>query len=138
MMQRARFFRGLLLLSGLILTLHTLVPHVHGAQQHSLPETAALTPAPVNANSWLSFLADLVDADMGEDHLENFSPEKSLDLELPISVVPATIPPALFAERYLYSTDTALLPEEQPSVPAPFLTEAHLRRIALRGPPIMA
>lgn len=137
MMQRARFFRGLLLLSGLILTLHTLVPHVHAAHQHLSSEATVLSPAPANTDSWLSFFTDFVDADMGEDHLENFSPEKSIDFELVIPMLPATLPPALFAERYLYSTDTALPRAAWCPAPELFITEAHLRGIALRGPPAM-
>lgn len=131
----ARSFRGLLLLSGLILTVHTLVPHVHSAHFVSPGETS-ISQTQDGPTDWLDILTDLVDADMGEDHLEYFSPEKTVDLVLVVPTIIPTLPPALFAERFLFQPQTAVRVEQDPA-PGPKLKEVFLRQVALRGPPAM-
>lgn len=136
MQNSARSFRGLLLLAGLILTIHTLVPHVHGAHFITPGETSTSTNHETPFG-WLDLLTDLVDADMGEDHLENFSPEKTIDFTLVVPTFLPTLPSALFAERFLFQPETAVRVEQAPS-PSPQIKEVFLRQVALRGPPASA
>ncbi len=80
------FARSCLLLAGLILCLHTVVPHVHGEQ-------AGVTGQPYGL---VDILKDLLGSDLGEDHLEHFS--SGQDLDLSVDVV-AALPP--FAQPVL-------------------------------------
>ncbi len=92
MRHTANTLRSFLLLSGLILLVHTLVPHVHAAHftERGVPTTYAQQN--VHAN-WLGVLAGLVEADMGEDHLEYFSPEDAPDFSLAVPVFSVALLP---------------------------------------------
>lgn len=137
MLNYARSLRGLLLLSGLILTVHTLVPHVHGPQHVSTGEVS-IGSDQEKATGWLAMLTDLVDVDMGEDHLEHFSPEKALDF---VGLVPNIVPiqsGMFFSDRYLLQPETALLKVEQERIPRLKARDVYLHQVPLRGPPVMA
>lgn len=136
MLNSARSLRGLLLLSGLILLVHTLVPHVHGPHFLASGQTIlAETPA---SPSWLDVLAGLVDTDMGEEHLEHFSPEKNVDYTL---AAPAFVPGqavAPYAELFFCALETSGGRTGFSRSPVPQIEEVYLRRIAPRGPPPVA
>lgn len=136
MQNAARSLRGLLLLSGLMLVVHTLVPHVHGAHFLSSGETR-VGSSEEGQNDWLAVLTDLVDAEMGEDHLEHFSPEKTVDFALVVTTFVPTLPPALFTERFLFQPTTAVLVDQAPA-PCPKIKEIFLLQAVLRGPPRVA
>lgn len=136
MLNHARSLRGLLLLSGLILTVHTLVPHVHGVQHVSTSETG-IGADKEKSTDWLALLTDLVDAEMGEDHLEHFSPQKTLDF---VELVPGIVPvlsSAFFADRYLLQPETAVLKVEPERSAWLKTKDVFLRQFPLRGPPAM-
>jgi|AntRauTorckE5430_2_1112549.scaffolds.fasta_scaffold00957_5 hypothetical protein len=137
MLNKARSLRGLLLLSGLILMAHTLVPHVHGPQAF-MPAATSIDQAQQTPSGWLDVLTDLVDADMGEDHLEHFSPEKTVDFVLLLPNIVPALPSALFAERFFLQPEAATERITRHYATGPELKDVHLRAIALRGPPAMA
>lgn len=87
------FHSTLLLLAGLLLSLHSVVPHVHGIPCSSPGEvTTNNTSAP--KGDILSLLQDFfTNTDLGEDHLEHFSADHDVTLDLAIT---ATIPPTAF------------------------------------------
>lgn len=92
-MKATLFHRGLLLLAGLLLSLHALVPHVHGYDQPGSVELRTETNSEGTTNL-LSFLQDFfTDTDLGEDHLEHFSTDHNINLDLQ---VPAVLPPAVW------------------------------------------
>ncbi|MBC6996768.1 hypothetical protein QWY85_04405 [Neolewinella lacunae] len=92
MRHTANSLRNFLLLSGLILLVHTLVPHVHTDHitERGVPTLCSRQNAHAN---WLGVLAGLVEADMGEDHLEYFSPEKAPGFSLAAPAFSAALPP---------------------------------------------
>jgi|GEM_PF-3138290 len=96
-MKATTFHRGLLLLAGLLLSLHSFVPHVHGDHPgDSGQETAKNTPPP--QPDLLTLLQNIfTDTDLGEDHLEHFAADHDTTLDLEISALrpPAALPPAI-------------------------------------------
>ena len=91
--------RTFLLLAGLLLSLHSLVPHIHGSED--VTEVTVKTTGTLDENgNWLNFLQDFfTQTDMGEDHLEHFSPGQDLSLELDLiaSVPPVILPTIVLA-----------------------------------------
>lgn len=90
------FHRTFLFLAGLLLSLHSLVPHVHGSSYAAPGETVALQAPSLNSD-WLALLQDFfTESDLGEDHLEHFSPGQDLAYDLGIvSLLPPTALPAI-------------------------------------------
>ncbi|MFK8163965.1 MAG: hypothetical protein AB8H12_16080 [Lewinella sp.] len=99
-MQRSPFHRGLVMLAGLLLCLHTAIPHVHGVV-HSNEQ-----PIEISGNSscvdagLLHLIKDLLSSDLGEDHLENFTPDFTKDHSILALLAPTTIT-AFFPNHYL-------------------------------------
>lgn len=94
-MRFTHFHRGLLTLAGLLLSLHSLVPHVHGEQLLAVNGTS-INHIPGQSVDLFGLLQDLfANSDLGEDHLEHFSldHDASVDLELVVFLPPAILPP---------------------------------------------
>lgn len=91
-MKTSSFHRGLLLVAGLLLSLHSLVPHVHADHCLGSGEITA-KEIPASENGLLSLLQALfTSSDLGEDHLEHFAADHDSVLDLDII---ASLPPAL-------------------------------------------
>jgi len=132
------FFRGLFLFSSLLLlTAHTLVPHVHSSPFLDTGKTSVGVKSEKDRN-WLDVLADFVDTDMGEDHLEHFSPEQGLDLDLTIPAIVPTFPPATLAVRMLVEQEEPRKYSGWNFRGPPLLRSALMRVSSLRGPPTLA
>jgi hypothetical protein len=104
-MRITSFHHTFLLLAGLLLSLHSLVPHVHGPEWAG-PEEPIAYNAPAPNNNWLSLLQDFfTNTDLGEDHLEYFSPSQDLLLEFELELVsilpPVELPTIVLAPRAL-------------------------------------
>ena len=96
-MQRNLLHHGIVLLAGLLLCLHTVIPHVHGSLH---PSTLLVAEAGEQTNcvdeGLLRLIKDLLSSDLGEDHLENFTPDLnkdfSVDIALPLPDLTAPFP----------------------------------------------
>lgn len=100
-MKATFFHRGFLLLAGLLLCLHSLVPHVHGPVRNSSGEET-VESIPSSDGTLLGLLQDFVtDTDLGEDHLEHFSADHdvTLDFEItsfsPLALLPTVVSASL-------------------------------------------
>lgn len=127
--------RGLVLLAGFILCLHTIFPHVH-VGEGSETEVAVFSEESAETRSLLDVLYELVTADLGEEHLENFTPASSevamVVLVLPPALLPLTpwsYPGHLLVANESHTKEVIALPPLLPE-------EADLvRQCPLRGPP---
>lgn len=99
-MKVTSFHRGLLLLAGLLLSLHSMVPHVHGSVRNvsgQLTLNNTLSPS----QGLQGFLQDFFsETDLGEDHLEHFASDHDVthgsefvSLQPPTAFVVATFAP---------------------------------------------
>jgi len=103
-MQRSLFHRGLVMLAGLLLCLHTVIPHVHGELHPSQqPLEISGNTSCVDAGI-LYLIKDLLSSDLGEDHLENFTPDFTKDLSIVAFLAPAIM--------------TTVFPNHHPIVPS--------------------
>ncbi|WP_273445072.1 hypothetical protein [Neolewinella agarilytica] len=90
-MRYSPFHTTLLLLAGLLLSLHSVVPHVHGLPCGKPGEVTA-GHIPASGGDLLGLLQDFfTNTDLGEDHLEHFSADHDVTLDLAFT---ATLPPA--------------------------------------------
>lgn len=93
-MKVTSFHRGLLLLAGLLLSLHSLVPHVHGSVRN-VPGQLTLNNTLSPSQDLQSFLQDFfAETDLGEDHLEHFASDHDVT---PVSGFVSSQPPTAFA-----------------------------------------
>lgn len=122
------------MLAGLILSLHTVFPHVH-APHGEQGEVVVFAEQPDTERSLLEVLYELVTADLGEEHLEHFAPA-DVDGALVLS-----IPPAIPLARLLSSVrDQVVAPQkdlQEIIAYHPLLPDeaAFIRQRPLRGPP---
>lgn len=136
-MRQLTIHRGLVLLAGLILCLHTVFPHVHGPDG-DVVATVVAKEKPAEDRTFLDVLFELVTADLGEEHLEHFTQSDGNAVVVVLALPPAVTPP----EQTFLSADQQvgnqiifqpliayhpLLPEE----------EALVRQRPLRGPPFV-
>ncbi len=83
--------RGIIFLAGILLCLHTLLPHVHANFTAGTDALSMGTRPEVN-HSLLDLLSGLVEGDLGQEHLENFTQGKA-DLEVVKTIIaPAAAP----------------------------------------------
>lgn len=68
--------RGIILLAGLLLSLHTLLPHVHVSQSGQL-STISFGERSPSSRGLFDLLSGLVHGDLGQEHLENFTKDQS-------------------------------------------------------------
>jgi hypothetical protein len=94
-MRNQFFHRGLVLIAGFIFCLHTIYPHVHSSD--GVEEELSFTQATTDARSLLDLLCSLVEADLGEEHLEHFT-ASDLDASSLVVAVPSVVihPPVTF------------------------------------------
>lgn len=123
--------------AGLLLTIHTLVPHVHGETNVGGMRLPAVE-APHQLSGWLEILGDLVNGDMGEEHLEHFAPEKTVVFTLALVPSFQALPLANFAEVPYPLSACSKLRKNIDAPPSLEKTAAHLRYFAPRGPPTVA
>lgn len=106
-MRQRNFHRFCILLAGLLLSLHTLVPHMHLAGRAAVADLSLETPAQ-DAGNIFGFLQTLVGSNLGQGHLEHFVQ----DHELPgtsTEIAPAAAPPVLPLANFApYSLPVAL------------------------------
>lgn len=134
-MQRLATLRqGLLLLAGLLLTIHTVVPHVHGSPFSDASVPMAIQPPPA-LTGWLGILGDLVSGDMGEEHLEHFAPEKIDQLALSLTPTLQDFPPS---PLYWSSPPVSVCSSSKIRIVAPpdlIIASDYQQFFAARGPP---
>lgn len=134
-MRQLILHRGLVLLAGLILCLHTVFPHVHGSDGNVVA-SVVVKEKPAEDRTFLDVLFELVTADLGEEHLEHFTQTDGNGVVVVLALPPAITPavPAFLSAHKPESDQTIfqpiivyhpLLPEE----------EALARQRPLRGPP---
>ncbi|WP_020567365.1 hypothetical protein [Neolewinella persica] len=102
-MKTTSFHRALLLLAGLLLSLHSLVPHVHSGHSDSSGEVSAEIIPGTNGDLLGLLQNFFTNTDLGEDHLEHFSSDNhaTLDLEVIALLPPADLPTIVLAPRAL-------------------------------------
>ncbi len=83
------------MLAGLLLCLHTLMPHVH-AEVFLQPGEITLAEAPNPGHSLFDLLSGLVQGDLGQEHLENFTEEQPDALLAKTFFAPAAAPLLLY------------------------------------------
>lgn len=135
-MIRRSLYKGLLLLPGLLLTLHTLVPHVHGGESVSSSIPAADVPGE-RSLSVKDLLGKLIESDLGEDHLEHFELDKDFTEKVSYSSTFGLLSGPTFAEQLRLSS-TIAIPKKSFSrnywlPPAGIYPEQE----APRGPPVL-
>ena len=134
-MRHLMLHRGLVLLAGFILSLHTIFPHVH-APDGNETTTVVFSEASAEARSLLDVLYDLVTADLGEEHLENFTPANSDGTTVVLALPPAYLPPAtpLFSGNLLTENQNKTREVIPPHLLLPDEVDL-VRQCPLRGPP---
>lgn len=133
-MRHLMLHRGLVLLAGFILCLHTVFPHVHAP--HGAEEALVFAEKPSNERSFLDVLYDLVTADLGEEHLEHFTPADS-DANLSALALSPTAP---LGSYFFTAADQSIPPHQhrkQILTYHPLLPDDEMSILdrPLRGPP---
>lgn len=79
------------MLAGLLLCLHTAIPHVHGTLHSNSQSVEISDKSSCVEEGVLHLLKDLLSSDLGEDHLENFTPDLQKDLNGTTYISPAVL-----------------------------------------------
>ncbi|GLR17614.1 hypothetical protein [Portibacter lacus] len=120
-----------LYIAGLIVVMHTVMPHSHCNTMFSAEQVTSEKPS----DTFLGHIKMMLNIDMGDGHLEHFQSGNGLDVDMNDAIAQVAILAIVFDQTYLISNKHSYLPSEHYLKEDPFPDPPFKSAFSLRGPP---